>query len=113
MRTRIAAVLLILAAASAARADFREFRDVARDPQIETALRHAADASLKEFPKLASNDLAISVVDVTRPGLHARGDYHGDAPFYPASVIKLFFMAETFHQKKEAEKEVDRALMEM
>src|SRR5436305_365178 len=110
---RIRFILLFLIAATAARADFREFRAVARDPQIETALRHAADASLKEFPKLASNDLAISVVDVTRPELLARGDYHGDAPFYPASVIKLFFMAETFHQKKEAEKEVDRALKEM
>lgn len=112
-RMRIRFALLLILAATAARADFREFRDVARDPQIETALRHAADASLKEFPKLTSNDLAISVVDVTRPELLARGDYHGDAPFYPASVIKLFFMAETFHQKKEAEKEVDRALKEM
>jgi beta-lactamase class A len=111
MRIRIAAVLLL--AATAARADFREFRDVAKDPQIETALRHAADASLKEFPKLTSDNLAITVIDVTRPELLARGDYHGDAPFYPASVIKLFYMAETFHQKKETEKDVDRALREM
>jgi beta-lactamase class A len=106
-------LLLLIATAAAARGDFREFRDVARDPQIETALRHAADASLKEFPKLTSDNLAITVVDVTRPELLARGDYHGDAPFYPASVIKLFYMAETFHQKKETEKDVDRALKEM
>lgn len=111
MRIRIAFVLLL--AATAARADFREFRDVARDPRIETALRHAADTTLKEFPKLTAENLAISVVDVTKPELLARGDYHGDAPFYPASVIKLFYMAETFHQKKEAEKDVDRALKEM
>src|ERR1043165_5321537 len=112
MRFRVAFLILFIAAA-AARADFREFKDVAKDPQIETALRHAADAALKEFPKLTSENLAISVVDVTKPTLLARGDYHGDDRFYPASVIKLFYMAETFHEKKETEKDVDRALKEM
>jgi beta-lactamase class A len=107
------ALVLFLLAAGAARADFREFTTVAKDPQIETALRHAAEASLKEFPKLTADNLAISVVDVTKPQLLARGDYHGDAAFYPASVIKLFFMAEVFHQRKETEYDVDRALHEM
>jgi len=111
MRIRLA--LLLILAATAARADFREFKDVPKDPRIETALRHAAEASLKEFPKLTADNLAITVVDVTKPDLLARADYHGDAPFYPASVIKIFFMAETFHQKKETEKDVDRALQEM
>src|SRR6266545_1663093 len=111
MHIRITLALLL--AAAAARADFREFKEIAKDPQIETALRHAAEATLKEFPKLTADNLALSVVDVTKPALLARGDYHGDAPFYPASVVKLFFMAETLHQKKEAEKDVDRALKEM
>jgi beta-lactamase class A len=111
MRIRI--VLLCFLAAAAARADYREFKEVAKDPRIETALRHAAETSLKEFPKLTADNLALSVVDVTKPELLARGDYHGDAPFYPASVVKLFFMAEVFHQKLEKEKDVDRALKEM
>src|SRR5207244_4806941 len=110
---RIRFVLLLILAATAARADFREFKDVAKDPRIETALRHAAEATLKEFPKLTADNIALSVVDVTKPDPLARGDYNGDAPFYPASVVKLFFMAETFHQKKESEKDVDRALKEM
>jgi len=112
-RMRFRFALLLFMAAAAARADFREFKDVAKDPQIETALRHAAEAALKEFPKLTSENLAISVVDVTKPTLLARADYHGDDRFYPASVIKLFYMAETFHEKKETEKDVDRALKEM
>lgn len=111
MRIRFFFVLIL--AAAAARADFREFRIVAKDPQIETALRHAAETSLGEFPKLTAENLAISVVDVTKGELTSRGDYHGDAPFYPASVIKLFYMAETFHQQKEKEPDVDRALQEM
>src|SRR6266568_5089106 len=104
MRFRL--TFLLLLAATAARADFREFKDVAKDPRIETALRHAAEAALKEFPKLTADNLALSVVDVTKAGVLARGDYHGDVPFYPASVIKLFFMAEAFHQKAETEKDV-------
>ncbi|HEY6138142.1 MAG TPA: serine hydrolase [Thermoanaerobaculia bacterium] len=111
MRIRI--LLLCLLAAAAARADFREFKEVAKDPRIETALRHAAETTLKEFPKLTADNLALSVIDITKPELLARADYNGDAPFYPASVVKLYFMAEVFHQKLEKEKDVDRALKEM
>jgi beta-lactamase class A len=111
MRMRLIVALLLLAAT--ARANFREFKEIPVDPSIETKLRHAADATLKEFPKLTADNLAISVIDMTRPAVIARGDYHGDAPFYPASVVKLFYLAETFHQRKENEPDVPRALKEM
>lgn len=103
--------LLIIAAA--ARADFREFTDVPKDPSIETKLRLAAEQTLRDFPKLKAEDLAISVVDVTKTATIARGDYHGDAPFYPASVIKLFFMTSVFAQQQESLGDMDRALKEM
>ena len=106
-------VLLILLFATVARANFRQFADLPRDPSIETKLRHAAEATLKAYPKLKAEDLAISVVDVTNPHTISRGDYHGDAAFYPASVIKLFFMADVFATKKESIPDVDRALKEM
>jgi beta-lactamase class A len=112
MRVRVFTVLVLIAA-SAARADFREFRDVPVDPSIETKLRHVAAATLKDFPKLKDEDLALTVVDVSKLSTVSRADYHGDAPFYPASVVKLFFMAETFHQKKENVPDIPRALGEM
>src|SRR5829696_8040314 len=96
----LAAVVVLLAALSV-HADFREFSDVARDPSLETRLRLAAEATLKAYPKLKADDLAISLVDVSNPVLIGRADYHGDVPFYPASVIKLFFMADVFLTKKE------------
>lgn len=111
MRMRVIVALLLLAAT--ARANFREFKEIPVDPSIETKLRHAAESTLKEFPKLTADNLALSVIDMTRPAVIARGDYHGDAPFYPASVVKLFYLAETFHQKKENEPDVPRALKEM
>ena len=62
---RIAVVLLFLAVS--ARADYREFLDFAPDPSIETKLRMAAEATLKQYPKLKAEDLAISVIDVSNP----------------------------------------------
>ena len=101
-----------LFAAAVARADYREFREFPADPSIATKLRHTAERVLREFPKLKDEDLALSVIDVTRPTTISRGDYHGDAPFYPASVVKLFYMVETYHRAR-LTPEVERALKEM
>jgi len=103
----------LLLLALTARADFREFTDVARDPSLDYKLRRAAEATLKAYPSLKPEDLAITLIDVSRPELIARGDHQGDVPFYPASVIKLFFMADVFATRKERIGDVDRALREM
>ncbi|MDP9003786.1 MAG: class A beta-lactamase-related serine hydrolase [Verrucomicrobiota bacterium] len=67
---------------------------------------------MKNFPKLTPDNLALSVIDLTKPDSPIRADYHGDATFYPASLVKLFFMVETYHQGKLAP-EIERALREM
>ena len=112
MRIRLLAVTLVLAAV-AARADFREFKNLPVDPSLEVAIRHAAEDTLKTYPKLGADNLAITIIDVTHPTTIQRADVRGDAPFYPASVVKLFYMAETFHQKKENDPDIPRALHEM
>lgn len=112
MRFRLAFALTLLAALPL-RADYREFKDLPLDPSIQSKLNHAADDILKQFPKLTADNLGMTVIDVTMPSAIGRGDYHGDAPFYPASVVKLFFMTETFHQKLETTPDVGRALKEM
>lgn len=108
---RIVAALLFVAAS--ALANYREYTDVPRDPSLDTKLRRAAEASLAQFPNLKADDLALSLVDVTHADTMGRGDYHGDAPFYPASVIKLFFMVDTYAQQKQNLPDVGRALKEM
>jgi beta-lactamase class A len=110
MRTAFTAVLLFALSASA---DYGEFQDVARDPALETRLRMAAEATLKAYPNLKAEDLAISLVDLTNPKTVARADHQGDARFYPASAIKLFFMADVYATQKEKVGDVDRALREM
>jgi len=104
---RLALLLLLTFSANA---NYREFLAIARDPQLDAKLRAAAEATLQAYPKLKADDLAISVVDVSR---NVRGDVHGDTPFYPASVIKLFFMADVYQTRKQHVGDVDRALREM
>jgi len=111
MRIRVALALLF--AAASAFANFREFTDLPKNPALELVLRHAAEQTLKDFPKLTADNLALSIVDVTKPATIDRGDWHGDVPFYPASVVKLYIMPEVFHQKLETDPEVARALGEM
>ncbi len=102
----------LFAVSSTAFADFHEFQSIPVDDSLGKVLAAAAEATFKEFPQLAPDDLALSVIDLTKPDAPVRADYHGDAPFYPASVIKLFFMVEVFHQGKHSP-EIDRALREM
>ncbi len=110
--TSIALTAALLSFAAIAHANYRELTDIPPDPFLQTALRHTAERTLKQFPKLKDEDLALSVVDVSRPSAMGRGDYHGDAPFYPASVVKLFYMVEIYHQGK-LDPEINRALGEM
>jgi beta-lactamase class A len=93
-------------------ADFREFKAVPVNDELGAKIARAAEASLKDFPRLTADNLALSVVDLTKPEKTVRADYHGDASFYPASLVKLFFMVEAFHQGH-LTPEIERALGEM
>lgn len=109
---RVALTLLLCLAPIVAHGDFREFRAVPLDDGLAARLNRVAAATLKEFPKLTADNLALTVIDVTRPEQIGRADFHGDAPFYPASLVKLFFMVETYHQGRMTP-EIQRALREM
>src|SRR5437762_5190492 len=105
-------LLALLFVPATALADFREFKAVPVDGDLGAKVTRAAEASLKDFPKLTADNLALSVIDLSKPDSPVRADYHGDASFYPASVIKLFFMVETYRQGK-LTPEIERALREM
>ena len=111
MRKTIAAIVFLCTLSASA--DYREFRNVPVDPSIATKLRMAAEATLKQYPKLKAEDIALSAIDVTDPNTISRGDHRGDEPFYPASVIKLFFMADVYATHHESVPDVERALKEM
>jgi beta-lactamase class A len=112
LHRRVHCLLALFFAPALVLADFREFKSVPVNAELGAKIARAADASPKEFPRLAGDNLALSVIDLTKPDAPVRADYHGDASFYPASLVKLFFMVETFHQGQ-LTPEVERALREM
>jgi beta-lactamase class A len=108
-RVQFVSIFLFVAASTFARADYREFRDLAVSPELDAKVERAAEASLKKFPRLTPDNLALSVVDLSDAQRLVRADYHGDAFFYPASLVKLFFMVAAFHQDHFT-LEIERAL---
>ncbi len=109
---KVLLLALFFAAPKTALPDFREFRAIATDNSLAIRLSCAAEGSLKDFPKLPADNLALSVVNLSKPDHLIRADYHGDASFYPASVVKLFFMVAAF-QRDHFTTEIERALREM
>lgn len=110
MPFRIALLLLLAFPLSA---DYREFLEITTDSAIAARLKTAVDATHAAYPELKREDLAISLIDVTNPMSIVRADHQGDAPFYPASVIKIFFMADVFATHREGVGDMERALREM
>ncbi len=57
----------------------------------------AAAATLAQFSakKLSADQLAITLIDLRDPARPQRGSVRGEVQIYPASVIKLFYLAAT------------------
>ena len=110
---RVTVFLSIALFAVAAHADYREFRELPIDPALDAQVRAAANESLREFPALKAGDLGLTVVDLTNPAGISRADYDGNVSFYPASVIKVFYLADVYMQNLQDQGDVQRALREM
>lgn len=80
----IASIFLLVAALTGAAAP------------LDDVVRRAAEETQAEFasPALKPEQLAVTVIDL-RGATPVRAHYRGDERFYPASVIKLFYLAAT------------------
>jgi len=64
------------------------------DSSIESAVGRAHTAALKQFPKATKDQLGIAVGKLNRAdGTVMFGQFNGKQPFYPASTVKLFYLA--------------------
>ncbi len=68
-------------------------------------------------PALAANELAVTVVDLGRSSIPEFASYRGQETLYPASVIKLFFLAAAHRWMEDARiadtPELRRAMRDM
>ncbi|MBC7366831.1 MAG: serine hydrolase [Undibacterium sp.] len=86
---------------------------------LQAIVDRAAQTALTEFVerKLQPHQLAITLVDLRDPNQPQRASFRGDQPIYPASVIKLFYLAATHRWLEDAKltdtPELRRALRDM
>jgi beta-lactamase class A len=64
-------------------------------PDLQPLVDSATRAALDRFrdKKLLPTQIAVTLVDLRDPATPARASYRGDVQIYPASVIKLFYLA--------------------
>jgi len=92
---------------------------LAARPLLEDVLSHAVAQTLQEFSgsKLGSNQLAVTVIDLRDGGQPIQASYRGGVPIYPASVIKLFYLAAAHRWMEEGKlkdsPELRRAMRDM
>jgi beta-lactamase class A len=70
-------------------------RQVAQSPHLQELVDRAVKAALDKFAaaKLGSNQIAVTLVDLNDPQKPVQAGYRGGEQIYPASVIKLFYLA--------------------
>ncbi|MBU6401545.1 MAG: serine hydrolase [Verrucomicrobia bacterium] len=64
------------------------------DEHLARLVDSAVRATVERFAvqKLTTNQLAVTLIDLRDARQPRQGSYRGNAPFYPASVIKLFYL---------------------
>lgn len=89
------------------------------DPALQELVNQAARETLEKFKdkNLQESNLAITLIDLSKPERQLTASFRGGEPIYPASVVKLFYLARA-HQLLEAGKiketdELRRALKDM
>ena len=114
IRTLTLALLLFAACALAARAQGPE-----ASPRLQKTVDDAVRVALERFKEkgLVEKNLAVTVIDLTKAGAFERASFRGSEPIYPASVVKLFYLAAAHRwmedkRLKETE-EFDRGLKDM
>ena len=93
--------------------------DAVRDERLQVLVNETARAALTNFAakKITSNQLAITLIDLRDPAARKFGSFRGDAPIYPASVVKLFYLAAAHRWMEDGKlrdsEELQRALRDM
>jgi beta-lactamase class A len=114
IRTLTLALVLLAACAVAAHA-----QETVASPRLQKIVDDAVRVALERFREkgLVEKNLAVTVIDLTKAGAFERASFRGAEPIYPASVVKLFYLAAAHRwmedkRLKETE-EFDRGLKDM
>lgn len=64
-------------------------------PELQTLVNRAAGLTIEKYLSkgFKSDDLAVTLIDVRDADNLKMGQFHGEQKIYPASVVKMFYMA--------------------
>lgn len=92
---------------------------IAHSAELDALLSRVATETVSAFSKagLTAEGLSIAVLDLSAPNALASGAFRGNALYYPASVVKAFYLA-YYESEKEAGRlkdtpELTRAVKDM
>jgi beta-lactamase class A len=68
---------------------------IGQSPRLQELVDRAVKAALEKFAaaKLGTNQIAVTLVELSDPQKPVQAGYRGGEQIYPASVIKLFYLA--------------------
>lgn len=68
-------------------------------PELQTLLDNAVAETIKDFAskKINADNIAATLIDLREPNNLRTASFRGEQKIYPASVVKMFYMA-TLHQ---------------
>lgn len=91
--------------------------------ELTKVVDDAAKAAMADFKTLKPNEFAISVIQINRDGhsgaldIFNFAEYRGEEAIYPASVVKMFFLAALHRQLEDGKvtmtKELERGVRDM
>ena len=68
-------------------------QSISPSPRLQSIVDKTIAAVRAQFPKLETNQIAVTLVDLRDTAKPEHGSYRGTDQIYPASVIKLFYLA--------------------
>ena len=98
---------------------FAQTQPADKSQGLQSLVDHAARTTLEKFAdkKLEEKQLSITLIDLRDPAHPQQASFRGNERIYPASVVKLFYLAAAHRwledKKIDDTKELRRALKDM
>jgi beta-lactamase class A len=90
---RLMIVLTAMVLVTVTNAQTKKPIEFGKSDQLQGVVESALQSTLRAFPKLQTNEIAVTLVDLHNPEQPAWASHRGDKQIYPASVVKVFYLA--------------------
>lgn len=93
--------------------------EFSNSPELENFLKTAVENTIKELnsEQIKPEEIAVSVIDLSEKGEYKTANFNGETKIYPASVVKMFYLAALHRQLEDGKikltPELERGVKDM